>query len=175
MFKYVVLCFVLINVLIFITVFKKPQKRQKQSKYDCAIVCGFPANSDGSPSLIMKSRVEKAIELYCHNKIDYIIFSGGKVHNTYEEAAIMEKYAISLGLDKKIIIKENKAISTFPVSYTHLDVYKRQNQYNEGLVQYQNGYSQYLDGVSEYNKGYDQYSDGLKQYNDCLLYTSRCV
>ena len=102
MFKYVVLCFVLINVLIFITVFKKPQKRQKQSKYDCAIVCGFPANSDGSPSLIMKSRVEKAIELYCHNKIDYIIFSGGKVHNTYEEAAIMEKYAISLGLDKKI-------------------------------------------------------------------------
>jgi len=107
MFKYVVLCFVLINVLIFIIVFKKPQKKQKQNKYDCAIVCGFPANSDGSPSLIMKSRVEKAIELYRHNKINYIIFSGGKVHNTYEEAAIMEKYAISLGLDKKIIIKEN--------------------------------------------------------------------
>ena len=61
----------------------------------------------------MKSRVEKAIELYRHNKINYIIFSGGKVHNTYEEAAIMEKYAISLGLDKKIIIKENKAISTY--------------------------------------------------------------
>lgn len=113
MFKYVVLYFVLINVFIFITVFKKPQKKQKQNKYDCAIVCGFPANSDGSPSLIMKSRVEKAIELYRHNKINYIIFSGGKVHNTYEEAAIMERYAISLGLDKKIIIKENKAISTY--------------------------------------------------------------
>ena len=113
MFKYVVLYFVLINVFIFITVFKKPQKKQKQNKYDCAIVCGFPANSDGSPSLIMKSRVEKAIELYRHNKINYIIFSGGKVYNTYEEAAIMEKYAISLGLDKKIIIKENKAISTY--------------------------------------------------------------
>ena len=113
MFKYVVLCFVLINVLIFIIVFKKPQKKQKRNKYDCAIVCGFPANNDGSPSSIMKSRVEKAIELYRHNKINYIIFSGGRVHNNYEEAAIMEKYAISLGLDKKIIIKENKAISTY--------------------------------------------------------------
>ena len=38
MFKYVVLYFVLINVFIFIRVFKKPQKKQKQNKYDCAIV-----------------------------------------------------------------------------------------------------------------------------------------
>lgn len=113
MFKYVVLCFALVNLLIFKTIFKKPQKKQKQSKYDCAIVCGFPANSDGKPSLIMKSRVEKAIELYHHNKIDYIIFSGSKVHNNYEEAAIMEEYATSLGLNKRIIIKENSAVSTY--------------------------------------------------------------
>lgn len=112
MFKYIILSFVLLNYLIFIFVFKKPQRKQ-QEKYDCAIVCGFPANSDGTPSQIMKSRVEKAVELYKEGKIDYIIFSGAKVHNKYEEASIMANYAISLGIDKQIIIKENRAISTY--------------------------------------------------------------
>lgn len=112
MFIYAILAFVLLNYLIFISVFKKPQRKQ-QGKYDCAIVCGFPANNDGTPSQIMKSRVEKAVELYKKGKIDYIIFSGAKVHNKYEEASVMANYAMMLGAGKQIIIKENKAVSTY--------------------------------------------------------------
>lgn len=102
-----------VNIAIFLIVFKKPQKNQKQLKYDCAIICGYPANNDGSPSLIMKSRVEKAVELYEQGKVKYFIFSGGSVHNQYEEAVVMANYANKLGIPENVIIKETKAKCTY--------------------------------------------------------------
>ena len=39
---------------------------------DCAIVCGYPANEDGTISNILESRIRKAIELYHKKEIRYI-------------------------------------------------------------------------------------------------------
>ena len=55
MLKKIVGWFGLINLVVFITVFKRPKKKYEYVKYDCAIVCGYPANNDGKPSKIMKS------------------------------------------------------------------------------------------------------------------------
>lgn len=60
---------------------------------DCAIVCGYPANEDGTISNILKSRIDKAIELYQNHEIKYIIVSGGSIHNQYNEALTMKDYA----------------------------------------------------------------------------------
>ena len=105
--------FGVINLLIFIIVFKKPQKRFKHLIYDCAIVCGYPANNDGKPSKVMKSRVEKAVELYKKGAIKTIIFSGANVKNRYKEADVMEEYALKLGISQDVIYKENKAECTY--------------------------------------------------------------
>lgn len=113
MVKKIVLWFGFINLIIFFNMFKNPLRKQKQLNYDCAIVCGYPADNDGKPSLIMKSRVEKAVELYNRGKVKYIIFSGGNVQNKYEEAKIMAEYALKLGIPKNVIIKENKAKCTY--------------------------------------------------------------
>lgn len=113
MLKKAIFCFSFVNLGLFLLMFKKPLKKQKQLEYDCAIVCGYPANNDGSPSSIMKSRVEKAVELYKQGKVKCIILSGGSVQNRYEEAEVMEKYAFKLGLDKNVIIKESKAKCTY--------------------------------------------------------------
>ncbi len=133
MFKKVIFCFGFINIGLFLLMFKKPLKKQKQSKYDCAIVCGFPANQDGKPSLIMKSRVEKAVELYRQGKIKYIIFSGADVQNRYKEADVMEKYAFKLGVDKNAIIKESKAKCTYHNLMYASEIMKEKN-FNSCLV-----------------------------------------
>lgn len=80
---------------------------------DCAIVCGYPANEDGTISYILQSRIDKAIELYKQGNIGYIIVSGGAVHNQYSEAKVMEKYAIKNGVPKEKIIIEDQAKSTY--------------------------------------------------------------
>ena len=80
---------------------------------DCVIVCGYPANEDGSISYILKSRIDKAIEIYRQNKVKYIIVSGGAVHNDFSEALTMKQYALKQGVDEKAILLEDQAKSTY--------------------------------------------------------------
>lgn len=43
--------------------FRAPKKRWEQDGYDCAIVCGCQVGEVGVPSDMLKTRVEKAVEL----------------------------------------------------------------------------------------------------------------
>ena len=74
----------LCHILVFRTVFERPSIIWRKKKYDCALVCGCPANLNGSPSVLMRTRVEKAVE-----------------------------YAISLGVPKEQIITETQSVSTY--------------------------------------------------------------
>lgn len=116
MIKYLILglvALIVLNLFVFRIVFKPSRVKQLKKKYDCIIVCGYPANVDGSISEIMKTRVIKAIQLYQDNKSDVIIFSGGSVHNQFVEADIMADYAKIYKIEEKRIIRETRAISTY--------------------------------------------------------------
>lgn len=80
---------------------------------DCIIVCGYPTNEDGTMSSILQSRVDKAIQLYQDHHVRYLIFSGGSVHNQYNEALTMKKYAMDKGIPEEVILLEDQAISTY--------------------------------------------------------------
>lgn len=105
--------FIFVNGIIFFTVFKNPNKKIKNIVYDCGIVCGFPANNDGTPSKIMQSRIDAGIWLYKNNKIKKLILSGGAVKNEFVEAQVMKDYALNLGVKSKDIIVETKSRSTY--------------------------------------------------------------
>ncbi len=79
---------------------------------DCIIVCGYPTNEDGTISSILKSRMDKAIEIYRTNPCKMIV-SGGSVHNPYSEALCMKDYAIKQGVKSGDILIENQAKSTY--------------------------------------------------------------
>lgn len=105
--------FVGANILLFCIVFRKPKVRWEQDKYDCAVVCGCRVEDDGQPSEILKTRVEKAVELWKERKIQYLIMSGAAVYNDYVEAEAMRRYAIELGVPKEYILEEKRAVSTY--------------------------------------------------------------
>ena len=113
MVKRVIIGFGILNLLAFLLVFKKPYKKQRYKKYDCAIICGDPANIGGEPSTIMKSWVEMGVTLYKKERIKFLILSGGAVKNEYQEAKIMASYAISLGVKKEDILIEGQSRSTY--------------------------------------------------------------
>lgn len=104
---------VLSNWVIFRTVFPRPVTVWKQKTYDCAVVCGCPAAADGSPSRVMKVRVEKAVGLWKEGKVRKILFSGAAVKNSYIEAEVMKEYATALGVNEEMIITEPCAVSTY--------------------------------------------------------------
>lgn len=84
-----------------------------KTKRDCVIVCGYPTNDDGTISSILKSRISCAIELYHQGIIQYVLVSGGAIHNQYEEANCMKEYALCHGVSEECIIVENQAKSTY--------------------------------------------------------------
>lgn len=80
---------------------------------DCVIVCGYPSNDDGTISNILESRIKKAIELYKNGEVNYLILSGGAIHNSYCEALVMKEYAFNAGVNIENILLEDKAKSTY--------------------------------------------------------------
>ena len=52
-----------VQLAVFWILFPNPKKRWEQDTYDCALVCGYHAKEDGSPTDVMKKRVEKAVEI----------------------------------------------------------------------------------------------------------------
>ncbi len=108
-----VAAFCLVHFTIFSLEFRWPQTRWKRRVYDCAVVCGYPAEADGSPSRILKTRVERAAELWKTGRVRFLILSGGAVGNEFVEAEVMKAYAKDLGVDPEVIRVECQAVSTY--------------------------------------------------------------
>lgn len=101
------------NYMTFRTVFARPVKTWKREVYDCVVVCGCPAADGGSPSRVMKTRVEKAVSLWQEGKAGKLIFSGAAVKNSYVEAEVMKTCALDMGVPEDAVITETEAVSTY--------------------------------------------------------------
>lgn len=104
---------ILLHILVFRKVFERPLKRWKRPEYDCALVCGCPANLNGSPSAVMRTRVKRAVELWREGKVKKLFFTGGRVKNPHIESEIMKGYAMTLGVPEELIVTERESVSTY--------------------------------------------------------------
>jgi uncharacterized SAM-binding protein YcdF (DUF218 family) len=81
--------------------------------FDIVIVLGNPANSDGSPGILMASRVEKAVQILKSGQAHRLLMTGGGVYNSFVEADVMAAYARQLGIDPSAIFVESQARDTY--------------------------------------------------------------
>ena len=79
---------------------------------DVAVVLGTKVESDGTPSIILKSRLDKAVELYQQGYFPYIIVSGGIGKEGFDEAAVMKQYLVTAGISQEKIIIDNVGNNT---------------------------------------------------------------
>lgn len=98
------------------------------------IVLGFPANADGSPSRLLKYRLDRALGVYKKEKISNIIVTGGAVQNRYAEADVMKQYLIEKGIKPEKIIAETRANSTFGNAYYSSKILRKLNSTNPIIV-----------------------------------------
>jgi uncharacterized SAM-binding protein YcdF (DUF218 family) len=89
-----------------------PRGNTQQSKFDAIIVLGYPANADGSPSLIQRERVLEAVREYRASVAPRLIMTGGAAHNSLVEAAVMARFAEGQGIPANAVIEEPQAHDT---------------------------------------------------------------
>lgn len=82
-----------------------------------AIVFGAGLYRDGSPSPVLRDRVQTAVELYKAGKVEKLLMSGDNSTLSYNEPGAMQKYAIQLGVPESAIVMDFAGRRTYDTCY----------------------------------------------------------
>ncbi len=82
-----------------------------------AIVFGAGLYRDGSPSAILRDRVQTAVELYNAGKVKKILMSGDNSTLSYNEPGAMKKYAMQLGVPEDVIVLDYAGRRTYDTCF----------------------------------------------------------
>lgn len=84
---------------------------------DAIVVLGCQVKEDGSLSLMLKDRLDKAIELYKNDIASKIIVSGDHGTEEYDEVNAMKKYLIENDIKSEDIFMDHAGFSTYETMY----------------------------------------------------------
>ncbi len=87
------------------------------------VVPGASVLPDGSPSTILKDRLDAACALYNANAAPLILVSGASSEDGYCEAQAMANYLVSCGVPEERIVKDFEGASTYATMYRAKNVF----------------------------------------------------
>ncbi|MGA7192526.1 MAG: ElyC/SanA/YdcF family protein [Anaerolineales bacterium] len=82
-----------------------------------AIVFGAGLTRDGQPTLILRDRVNTAVQLYLSGKVEKLLMSGDNRFVNYNEPEAMRQYALSLGVPDDAIVLDYAGRRTYDTCY----------------------------------------------------------
>ena len=103
---------------------KEPEKTEE--KPDCILVLGAGLKN-GKPSLVLKDRLDKAVELYKNGVSDRLLMSGDHGRKDYDEVKAMKEYAIAEGVPAEHIFMDHAGFSTYDSVYRAKAVFQATN------------------------------------------------
>jgi SanA protein len=89
-----------------------------------AIVFGAGLQRDGTPSPILRDRVETAVTLLRERKVQKILFSGDNRFENYNEPGAMQAYALQLGAPLQDIVLDFAGRRTYDTCYRAKFIFK---------------------------------------------------
>jgi uncharacterized SAM-binding protein YcdF (DUF218 family) len=99
-----------------------PLQNTQQSHFDVIIVLGYPANPDGTPSPVERTRVMEGVHEYQRGVANAFIMTGGAAHNEQVEADAMANFAVSHGVPADAVLRERQAHDTIQNAYYSLQI-----------------------------------------------------
>jgi vancomycin permeability regulator SanA len=88
-----------------------------------AIVFGAGLRRDGSPTQVLRDRVETASKLYFAGRVEKLLMSGDNRFIEYNEPAAMRDYAIELGVPEEAIVLDFAGRRTYDTCYRARDIF----------------------------------------------------
>lgn len=82
-----------------------------------AVVFGAGLWRDGTPTPVLRDRVETAADLYFAGKVEKLLFSGDNRFVDYNEPGAMRTYALSLGVPAEAIVLDYAGRRTYDTCY----------------------------------------------------------
>jgi len=82
-----------------------------------ALVLGAGLNRDGTPGVVLRDRVDTAVELYKSGSVEKLLMSGDNSSPFYNEPGAMYHYALSLGVPEEDIVLDYAGRRTYDSCY----------------------------------------------------------
>lgn len=82
-----------------------------------AIVFGAGLRRDGSPTAVLRDRVDTAARLYFDGKVERLLMSGDNSYIDYNEPESMRQHALSLGVPAEAIVLDYAGRRTYDTCY----------------------------------------------------------
>jgi SanA protein len=89
----------------------------EQPSSQVALVFGAGLRRDGSPTAILRDRVQSAVQLYKDDKVQKLLMSGDNSYEDYNEPGAMREYALSLGVPPDDIVLDYAGRRTYDSCY----------------------------------------------------------
>ena len=93
------------------------------SDVSCIVVLGCQVWDDGTPSAILKDRLNRAIELYDLGVAPKIIMSGDHGQVEYDEVNAMKQFAVDKGIKSEDIFMDHAGFSTYETMYRAKEIF----------------------------------------------------
>jgi len=118
--------FVLILVRVIIILVAKPKTFSVDDipARRVAIVFGAEVKKDGTPSTVLRDRVETAVELYKSGKVEKLLMSGDNRFVDYNEPEAMRQYAVSLSVPDEAIVLDYAGRRTYDTCYRAKEIFQ---------------------------------------------------
>lgn len=82
-----------------------------------AIIFGAGLRRDGSPTAVLRDRVETGASLYFSGTVEKLLMSGDNTTENYNEPAAMRNYALSLGVPEEAVVLDYAGRRTYDTCY----------------------------------------------------------
>jgi vancomycin permeability regulator SanA len=97
--------------------------------YPVAIVFGAGLRWDGSPTPVLRDRVQAAVELYNQGRVKKLLLSGDNRFIDYNEPGAMQEYALELGVPPEDLVLDYAGRRTYDTCYRANAIFKVENAY----------------------------------------------
>ena len=85
----------------------------KLNNIDCILVLGCGVKDDGTPSAMLRDRLDRSLELYFAGAAPKLLMSGDHGQTDYDEVNTMKNYAIECGVPSEDIFMDHAGFSTY--------------------------------------------------------------
>lgn len=90
---------------------------------DCIMVLGAGVRADGTPSPMLRDRLDAAVELYNAGVCDRILMSGDHGTKYYNEVKTMKDYVVAKGVDPDQVFLDHAGFSTYESVYRAKEIF----------------------------------------------------